>query len=160
MSNSLKDQLLGLGFKQAPKPERAPQDKGGKRPGSDKSAHAKPAHGKPAHGKPGHGRPTHGKPHAGAKPAGKGGRPQSREDIDLWVLHQANTRIIDAAVDCMEIDRSKVVIHLDRYGNTSAGSVPIAIDESFRAGRIKRGTTVLMSGFGAGLSWGTAVFRW
>jgi len=84
----------------------------------------------------------------------------SRDDVDLWVLHQANTRIIDAAVEVMNIDRSKVVIHLDRYGNTSAGSVPIALDESFREGRIKRGTTILMSGFGAGLAWGTSVFRW
>jgi 3-oxoacyl-[acyl-carrier-protein] synthase III len=84
----------------------------------------------------------------------------SRDDVDLWLLHQANTRIIDAAVEAMNIDRSKVVIHLDRYGNTSAGSVPIAMDESFREGRIERGTTILMSGFGAGLSWGTAVFRW
>ena len=84
----------------------------------------------------------------------------SRDDIDLWVLHQANTRIIDAAVESMGIDRSKVVIHLDRYGNTSAGSVPIALDESLREGRIKPGTNVVMSGFGAGLSWGTSVFRW
>jgi 3-oxoacyl-[acyl-carrier-protein] synthase-3 len=84
----------------------------------------------------------------------------SRDEIDLWVLHQANTRIIDAAVEAMNIDRGKVVIHLDRYGNTSAGSVPIALDESFRAGRIQRGSTILMSGFGAGLSWGTTVFRW
>lgn len=84
----------------------------------------------------------------------------SRDDIDLWVLHQANTRIIDAAVESMGLDRGRVVIHLDRYGNTSAGSVPIALDESYRAGRIQRGSTILMSGFGAGLSWGTAVFRW
>jgi len=81
-------------------------------------------------------------------------------DVDLWVLHQANTRIIDAAVEALEIDPAKVVIHMDRYGNTSAASVPIALDESLQAGRIQQGTTILMSGFGAGLSWGTAIFRW
>ena len=80
MSNSLKDQLLGLGFKQAPKPERTPQDKTHKRPGGgDKSASGKPGPNKP-HGKPAHGRP----PHGARKPAGKGdGKPRSREDIDL-----------------------------------------------------------------------------
>ena len=81
-------------------------------------------------------------------------------DIDLWVMHQANVRIIDAAVEALGIDREKVVIHLDRYGNTSAGSVPIALDESLAAGRIRPGSNILMSGFGAGLSWGTTVFRW
>lgn len=82
------------------------------------------------------------------------------DDIDLWVLHQANVRIIDAAVDALGIDREKVVIHLDRYGNTSGGSVPIALDESVQAGRIRPGSKIVMSGFGAGLSWGTTVFRW
>lgn len=84
----------------------------------------------------------------------------SIDDIDLWVLHQANVRIIDAAVDNIGIDRSKVVIHLDRYGNTSAGSVPIALDEAVRDGVIQRGTRIVVSGFGAGLCWGTAVLQW
>ncbi len=84
----------------------------------------------------------------------------SIDDIDLWVLHQANVRIIDAAVSNIGIDRSKVVIHLDRYGNTSAGSVPIALDEAVRDGVIQRGTRVVVSGFGAGLCWGTAVLQW
>jgi len=82
------------------------------------------------------------------------------QDIDLWVMHQANTRIIDAAVENIGIDRDKVVIHLDRYGNTSDGSVPIALDESFRAGQIQPGTELVLAGFGGGLSWGTALFRW
>jgi 3-oxoacyl-[acyl-carrier-protein] synthase-3 len=81
-------------------------------------------------------------------------------DIDLWLLHQANVRIIDAAVANIGIDRRRVVVHLDRYGNTSAASVPIALDEAIREGRIRRGSDLVMSGFGAGLSWGTAVFRW
>ena len=81
-------------------------------------------------------------------------------DVDLWLLHQANVRILDAATDALAIDRDKVVTHLDRYGNTSAGSVPIALDESLRAGRVNRGDLLLMCGFGGGLSWGTALMRW
>jgi 3-oxoacyl-[acyl-carrier-protein] synthase-3 len=81
-------------------------------------------------------------------------------DVNLWLMHQANIRILDAAVDALAIDRSKVVTHLDRYGNTSAGSVPIALDESLRAARFKRGDLLLLSGFGGGLSWGTALVRW
>jgi 3-oxoacyl-[acyl-carrier-protein] synthase-3 len=81
-------------------------------------------------------------------------------EIDWWLLHQANERILDAAAESLQIDREKVIMHLDRYGNTSAGSVPIALDETFRAGKIKRGQHLLMSGFGAGLTWGTTAFRW
>ena len=85
---------------------------------------------------------------------------KSVDDIDLWLLHQANTRILDAAADSLGIDPAKLVVHLDRYGNTSAGSVPIALDESLREGRIHSGDDLIMSGFGAGLSWGTACFKW
>jgi 3-oxoacyl-[acyl-carrier-protein] synthase-3 len=81
-------------------------------------------------------------------------------DIDSWLLHQANVRIIDAAIESLGIDRRRVVLHLDRYGNTSAGSIPIALDETLRAGGIRRGHHLLLSGFGAGLTWGTMVFRW
>lgn len=81
-------------------------------------------------------------------------------DIDWWLLHQANARILDAAVESLSIERERVVMHLDRYGNTSAGSIPIALDETLRAGGIRRGHHLLMSGFGAGLTWGTIVFRW
>lgn len=82
------------------------------------------------------------------------------DQIDWWLLHQANVRILDAAADALDLDREKVVMHLDRYGNTSAGSIPIALDETFRAGKISRGQHLLMSGFGAGLTWGTTAFRW
>ena len=82
------------------------------------------------------------------------------DQIDWWLLHQANVRILDAAADALGLDRDKVVMHLDRYGNTSAGSVPIALDETFRAGKIEQGQHLLMSGFGAGLTWGTTVWRW
>jgi 3-oxoacyl-[acyl-carrier-protein] synthase-3 len=81
-------------------------------------------------------------------------------EVDLWLLHQANIRILDAATDALGIDRGKVVTHLDRYGNTSAGSVPIALDESLREGRFDRGDLLLLCGFGGGLSWGTALLRW
>jgi 3-oxoacyl-[acyl-carrier-protein] synthase-3 len=82
------------------------------------------------------------------------------DDVDLWLWHQANVRILDAAAALLGIDRTKIVMHLDRYGNTSAGSVPIAIDESLRAGRFGRGDLLLMCGFGGGLSWGTTLMRW
>ncbi len=81
-------------------------------------------------------------------------------DVNLWLLHQANIRILDAAADALAIDRSRVETHIDRYGNTSAGSVPIALDESLRAGRFNRNDLLLMCGFGGGLAWGTALFRW
>jgi 3-oxoacyl-[acyl-carrier-protein] synthase III len=82
------------------------------------------------------------------------------EAIDVAILHQANIRIIDAALDDLQLDRDKVVINLDRYGNTSAGSMPLVLDEAVRAGRIRRGDRVLFSGFGGGLSWGTALMQW
>ena len=82
------------------------------------------------------------------------------DDVHLWLPHQANVRILDAAIDNLGIDRSRVVMHMDRYGNTSAGSVPIALDESIAAGRVKRGNHLLLCGFGAGLAWGTALMRW
>jgi len=82
------------------------------------------------------------------------------EQVDWWLLHQANVRILNAATDSLGVDREKVVQHMDRYGNTSAASIPIALDETLRAGKIERGNLLLMSGFGAGLAWGTTVFRW
>jgi len=81
-------------------------------------------------------------------------------DLNLLVLHQANIRIINAAVDVLNIPRSKMLVNLDHYGNTSAGSVPLALDEAFDQNRIHRGDNILMSGFGAGLAWGTGIFRW
>jgi 3-oxoacyl-[acyl-carrier-protein] synthase-3 len=81
-------------------------------------------------------------------------------DLDLIVLHQANIRIIHAAVDALGLDRKKLMLNLDRYGNTSGGSVPLALDEAFEQGRIHPGDHILLSGFGAGLAWGTAILRW
>jgi 3-oxoacyl-[acyl-carrier-protein] synthase-3 len=81
-------------------------------------------------------------------------------DINLFFPHQANRRIVDAAADQLGVDAARVVINLDRYGNTSAGSIPLAIDETNRAGKIRRGSHLVLTGFGAGLAWGTAVLRW
>ena len=81
-------------------------------------------------------------------------------DLALLVLHQANRRILDAAAKALDIPAEKVIVNLDRYGNTSAGSIPLVLDELAQAGRLRRGDHVLLSGFGAGLTWGTGVFRW
>jgi 3-oxoacyl-[acyl-carrier-protein] synthase-3 len=80
--------------------------------------------------------------------------------IDCWIFHQANVRILDAVIEALDIDRQRVVMHMDRYGNTSAASIPLALDETVRAGKIRRGDAIVMSGFGAGLTWGAAVWRW
>jgi len=81
-------------------------------------------------------------------------------DIRWFVPHQANVRIIHAASDVLGFDRNAVFKNLERYGNTSAGSIPIALDEINRDGAIQRGDLLLTSGFGAGLNWGTALWRW
>lgn len=83
-----------------------------------------------------------------------------KDDINLIIFHQANMRIIAAAVKSMGIDENKVFINLERYGNTSSGSIPLALDHAYREGRIKRGDLILFSGFGAGLAWGTVLMRW
>ena len=83
----------------------------------------------------------------------------SIDEIDLFIPHQANIRIIDAAVETLGIDRDKVFVNLDRYGNTSAASIPISIAEALEQGRIKPGSKVMMVGFGAGLTWGASLFR-
>jgi 3-oxoacyl-[acyl-carrier-protein] synthase-3 len=82
------------------------------------------------------------------------------QDVALYIPHQANIRIINAAIDVLHIPRSRVFNNLDRYGNTSAGSVALALDEAYAEGRIKPDDLIVLSGFGAGLAWGTAVMRW
>jgi 3-oxoacyl-[acyl-carrier-protein] synthase-3 len=81
-------------------------------------------------------------------------------DVRWFVPHQANVRIIHAASDVLGFPRDAVFKNLERYGNTSAGSIPIALDELHRQEGIRRGELVLTSGFGAGLNWGTALWRW
>ena len=84
----------------------------------------------------------------------------THQDIQLLIPHQANMRIIDAVGKQLEIDPAKVYKNIDRYGNTSAASIPIALDECAREGRVKAGDLVLMTAFGAGLTWGAALMRW
>ncbi len=82
------------------------------------------------------------------------------DDVDLVIFHQANMRIINSAVKDLGLDPAKVFNNLDRFGNTSSASIPLAIDEAFRQGRIHRGDLLLFSGFGGGLAWGTVLMRW
>ncbi|HWQ40945.1 MAG TPA: beta-ketoacyl-ACP synthase III [Desulfosporosinus sp.] len=82
------------------------------------------------------------------------------DDVDLFVPHQANTRIVDAAVKRLGISPDKVVVNLDKYGNMSAASIPVALDEVVKAGRLSEGDTIVMVGFGAGLTWGACVLKW
>ena len=82
------------------------------------------------------------------------------DDVDLFVPHQANQRIIDHAARRLGIPDAKVVSNVARYGNTSAASIPICLDEAFRAGRLGAGDIVLMTGFGGGLLWGSCVMEW
>lgn len=81
-------------------------------------------------------------------------------DVDLYVPHQANIRIINAAIDVLGIDRQKVYTNIDRYGNTSGASVPLALDEAVADNRVHPGDHLILSGFGAGLVWGTALVHW
>ena len=82
------------------------------------------------------------------------------EDIDLYVPHQANIRILKAVMERLGLPIEKVMLNVDRYGNTSAASIPIALDEAVREGRIKDGSLVMLGAFGAGLTWASAVIRW
>ena len=81
------------------------------------------------------------------------------EDIDLFVPHQANLRIIDAVRKRLDMPEEKVYINLDKYGNTSSASVPIALDEAVQAGKAKKGDVILTAAFGAGFTWGASLFK-
>ena len=81
-------------------------------------------------------------------------------DVDLFIPHQANIRIIEKAAERMSLPMEKVFVNLDRYGNTSAASIPLALDEAVKAGRLRRGDLLVLVGFGAGLTWGANVIRW
>lgn len=82
------------------------------------------------------------------------------DDIHLLIPHQANLRIIDSACKRLGIAREKVIVNLDRYGNMSAASVPVALSEAVSRGDVKRGDNILLVGFGGGLTWGAAVIKW
>jgi 3-oxoacyl-[acyl-carrier-protein] synthase III len=80
--------------------------------------------------------------------------------VDWLLLHQANQRILDAVAERLGIPTHKVISNMGKYGNTSAASIPLALDQVVRTGQIKPGDVIVASGFGAGLTWGAAVFRW
>ena len=84
----------------------------------------------------------------------------THEQIDLFIPHQANLRIIDAVGERLKIDPKKVYKNVDRFGNTSAASIPIALEECVREGRLESGDLVLLTAFGAGLVWGSVLLRW
>ncbi|MET3288435.1 UNVERIFIED_CONTAM: 3-oxoacyl-[acyl-carrier-protein] synthase-3 [Brevibacillus sp. OAP136] len=83
-----------------------------------------------------------------------------KESIDLLVPHQANLRIIEAALKRFGLSEDKVAINLDRYGNMSSASIPVALDEAVEAGRVKEGDNLVLVGFGGGLTWGAALLTW
>jgi 3-oxoacyl-[acyl-carrier-protein] synthase-3 len=84
----------------------------------------------------------------------------TKDDIDYLVPHQANTRIIDAAAQRLELDRAQIHVNLDKYGNTSAASIPIALEEALAEDKISTGDIVVLVGFGGGLTWGATVIEW
>jgi len=82
------------------------------------------------------------------------------DEIDLWVPHQANFRIIDAAARRIGLPIERVAVNIDEYGNTSSASIPLALEEAIRNGRVKPGDHVLLAGFGSGLTWGATLLKW
>jgi 3-oxoacyl-[acyl-carrier-protein] synthase-3 len=82
------------------------------------------------------------------------------DDVDVYVPHQANVRIIDHAVRNLGIPKERVVVNVDRYGNTSSGSIPLALADAVADGRLRDGALVLMTGMGAGLTWGSSLIEW
>lgn len=80
--------------------------------------------------------------------------------LDLYVPHQANVRILNAVAGRLGLPQEKIMLNLDRYGNTSAASIPIALDEAVTDGRIKDGSLIMLGAFGAGLTWASALIRW
>lgn len=82
------------------------------------------------------------------------------DDVDWLLLHQANIRIMEGAAEALGIPMSKVLKNIEEYGNTSAGSIPLALDEAVKSGKVKKGDIIAVAGFGAGLSWASAIIRW
>jgi 3-oxoacyl-[acyl-carrier-protein] synthase-3 len=82
------------------------------------------------------------------------------EDVAYLVPHQANLRIIDACRERMGIESSKVMINIDRYGNTTAATIPLCLSEWWQAGKLERGQNLVLSSFGAGYTWGAVLLKW
>ena len=85
---------------------------------------------------------------------------KSVDDVDVYIPHQANVRIMDHAAEKLGIPRDKMVVNVDRYGNTSSGSIPLALADAQADGRLQDGALVLMTGMGAGLTWGSGLIEW
>jgi len=84
----------------------------------------------------------------------------SVDEVDHLLLHQANIRIMEVVADRLGVPMEKVITNLYKYGNTSAASIPLALDDAVRSGRVKKGDVIACAGFGAGLSWGAAILKW
>ena len=84
----------------------------------------------------------------------------SKSDIDWVVPHQANIRILEATAKKLEMSMSKVIVTIDRHGNTSAASIPLALDEGVKSGKIQPNQTILMEAFGGGFTWGSALIKY
>ena len=82
------------------------------------------------------------------------------DDINLFILHQSNFRIIEATMERLKIPREKIFYNIEKYGNTSSASIPIALDEAKKEGRLKPGDLVLLAAFGGGLTWSSSIVRW
>lgn len=80
--------------------------------------------------------------------------------LSMLIPHQANLRIIKAIASRLKLPMNKVVVNLDKYGNTSSASIPIALDDAVRTGRIHKGDYILLEAFGSGLTWASALLRW
>jgi len=78
----------------------------------------------------------------------------------LFIPHQANVRILNAVAERLGLEPDRLVVNMDRYGNTSAASIPLALDEAVQAGRVKPGNCILMAAFGSGLTWASALVKW
>ena len=85
---------------------------------------------------------------------------RSIDDVDVYVPHQANVRIIDHAVKKLGVPQDRTVINVEKYGNTSSGSIPLALADAAEDGRLQPGKLVLLTGMGAGLTWGSALINW
>ncbi|HEV8242438.1 MAG TPA: beta-ketoacyl-ACP synthase III [Nitrospirales bacterium] len=81
-------------------------------------------------------------------------------DVDLFIPHQANVRIVNAVMERLGLKKERAILNIDRYGNTSAASIPLALDEAVRTGRVTPGSRILMVAFGSGLTWASAMIRW
>ncbi|MHC4197383.1 MAG: 3-oxoacyl-[acyl-carrier-protein] synthase III C-terminal domain-containing protein, partial [Planctomycetota bacterium] len=83
-----------------------------------------------------------------------------KDDFSMFILHQSNFRIIEATMDRLHIPQEKAFLNIEKYGNTSSASIPIAIDEVKKSGKLKSGDLVLLAAFGGGLTWSSSVVRW